>query len=635
MNNNMGMFLKTLNIWNFRKYGTKGGLFAISEPGLTVNFQKGLNVLIGENNSGKTAIIDAIRYVLHTQSGEPIYLEEKDFYQDSANGRKRASELKIECIFSGLTNENAGKLIEWCSVNPSTNEYSFKIWLYAKIDNNRVIQYIRAGEDEGKYIDGLARDYLKVVYLKPLRDSLTDMTHGYKSRIAQILQNHTIFKKEKQADGSYKEHTLETDYKKLQNEIDIFFSEKEGKGLTDTLNNLLDNFLVVSSKKEMAAFHLTGNDLNDILRQLDLVLEENKSGLGSLNLLCIAAELLLFKDDHRGLRLTLIEELEAHLHPQYQLRLIDYIENNDDAGQFILTTHSTTVGSQIPLEKLIILKDFNAFPMDADSTMLKKSDYKFLQRFLDATKANLFFARGLIMVEGDAENLLIPTIAKIIDRPLNKYGVSIVNVGSTAYNRYVNIFKRKKNPYFGQPVSVVTDLDIPAIENYPNIKDMNKNPKYKDIHSQDDLDSQRDAVRKNRKKNFDNDEIKIFLPLQWTLEYEIASSCLGKCLEEAISLAGKEENKTFDFEEENKKWLEDTKDAWICEERNLQERYDTFKPLISSSNPVSKAITAQNLASILESLDEKIHEKLSKCIKNDKYLRYICDTIYHVTVLRN
>ena len=78
-----------------------------------------------------------------------------------------------------------------------------------------------------------------------------------------------------------------------------------------------------------------------------------------------------------------------------------------------------------------------------------KSSYRFLERFLEATRANLFFAKGVILVEGDAENLLRPTIAYIIGRPFHRYGVSIVNVGSTAYKRYADIFKRKDNADFG------------------------------------------------------------------------------------------------------------------------------------------------------------------------------------------
>ena len=87
------MYLRTLKIWNFRKYGKGEGDFASSLPGLVVEFHDGLNVLIGENDSGKTAVIDAIRYVLHTQSREYILIDEKDFHYE---GVGRADELKIE-----------------------------------------------------------------------------------------------------------------------------------------------------------------------------------------------------------------------------------------------------------------------------------------------------------------------------------------------------------------------------------------------------------------------------------------------------------------------------------------------------------------------------------------------------------
>jgi putative ATP-dependent endonuclease of OLD family len=66
------MYLSELRLWNFRKYGIFGENPESPEPGLCLQLEQGLNVLIGENDSGKTAIIDAIRYTLGTQSGEWI-----------------------------------------------------------------------------------------------------------------------------------------------------------------------------------------------------------------------------------------------------------------------------------------------------------------------------------------------------------------------------------------------------------------------------------------------------------------------------------------------------------------------------------------------------------------------------------
>ena len=90
------MYLSILRLWNFRKYAG-----ADNKPGLEIHFQKGVNVLIGENDSGKTAIVDAIRYVLRTQSGEFIQFEDKDFYQDSDGNRK--DEFKINFPISSKT----------------------------------------------------------------------------------------------------------------------------------------------------------------------------------------------------------------------------------------------------------------------------------------------------------------------------------------------------------------------------------------------------------------------------------------------------------------------------------------------------------------------------------------------------
>jgi putative ATP-dependent endonuclease of OLD family len=491
--------------------------------------------------------------------------------------------------------------------------------------DNSIYQYVRAGVDaEGNYIEGDARDLLRVVYLKPLRDALTEMTHGNKSRLAQILKSHSVFKKIKDEEGNEIAHELENKYKALKDGVDDFFDlekNEDGKVITEKINKLLgENFLLGQDSKK-AGITLTGSELIDILRQLDLILEKNKSGLGTLNLLFIAAELLLFEEAKQGLKLTLIEELEAHLHPQYQLRLIDFINSNEKYGQFILTTHSTTLASKIKLESLIVCNKDNAFPMGSNFTNLHPADYTFLERFLDATKANLFFARGVIIVEGDAENLLIPTIAEIIGRPLHKYGVSIVNVGSTAYKRYANIFVRKEEPKFGINVAIISDLDVPCLEHEHDMEINETNLKNLRINRKDE-----------REKLWNNKyPVKIFLPEQWTLEYEIASSKLYKYLCQAIALAKREKaNPDFEADETIYEEVEsDINKKYTVEIlSNKQEIYDIFKPVCK--NNVSKAVVAQYLAAIMmRERDAGINIKNMIC--SDPFLKYIVDAIYYVS----
>ena len=174
------MYLSSLKLWNFRKYGT-----CLDEsPGLELTFNKGVNVLIGENDSGKTAIVDAIRYVLKTKSGEPIYWEEKDFYMD--NDGNRSKRLKIECVFEGITELEAAPFLEWIGLKETDGKssYCLRLTLNASIlEDGRIYPEVKAGMGrEGTVMDGRAKDLLRVVYLKPLRDALQDMTHGKRSR---------------------------------------------------------------------------------------------------------------------------------------------------------------------------------------------------------------------------------------------------------------------------------------------------------------------------------------------------------------------------------------------------------------------------------------------------------------------
>ena len=690
------MYLSILKLWNFRKYCA----MADGKPGLEIHFQKGVNVLIGENDSGKTAIVDAIRYVLRTQSGEFIQFEDKDFYQEPDGNRK--DEFKIECVFDGINEQDAGLFWEWLSWNEDKTKYLLKVWLYVKRKDNIIMPTFSAGiEGQAERMDSEARELLKVVYFKPLRDALTDMTHGYKSRLAQILGAHELFKTEKDVHGNIIKHKLETDYEKLKTEIEKYFKVGGGgESITNEINSFLKEHFLLNGDSRNAEVKLTGGELTEILRLLDLILEGNKSGLGTLNLLCIAAEMLLFNNQRKGLKLALVEELEAHLHPQYQLRLIEYISSQQNNEQFILSTHSITLASKIRLANLIVLKGNDAFPMSSEYTKMLPADYRFLERFLDATKANLFFAKGLIMVEGDAENLLIPAIAKLIGKDLYQYGVSVVNVGSTAYKRYINIFKRKDGKSLGMPISVISDLDVRALEYYDENSKDRKKPRYwlkddlrselENISTEVDYDAMstvfgsisafEEEVRLHKNANFrpigetidhmkailkedkrvvldegilarireekrmrlgnaiNTDEIKIFLPQSWTLEYEIAGSNLYRLLATAIKAAQMEkERPELEMSDKilNQLWNNVTDDFPDGGIPTKEEAYNIFKPL--NDGTVSKAITAQYLAGMLAGelapvSDETVNrDEVKSVIESDDKLKYLVDAIKHVT----
>src|SRR5699024_2734513 len=149
------------------------------------------------------------------------------------------------------------------------------------------------------------------------------------------------------------------------------------------INEYLESF---SSNRNIlkSQFNISDIKLKSILERLQLNLEDAKPGLGSHNILFIATELLsLQQKDYEGLKLALIEEIEAHLHTQAQMRLINFLQTraNENDIQLILTTHSTSLASKIPLESMFICQDDKVFSLNSSETGLLKGDYLFLERF--------------------------------------------------------------------------------------------------------------------------------------------------------------------------------------------------------------------------------------------------------------
>lgn len=632
------MILSELKMYNFRRFKSVDGA-----PGLSITFHKGLNALIGENDSGKTAVIDAIKLVLLTQSNEYIRPTDEDFYQSPEGDT--CTEFKIDCTISGFTQEEAKNFIEYLVFkrNGDEVEYTLELHYRAWKEGHKIYQELRVGEvDDGISIDGKARDLLKAVYLKPLRNAEREMSSGRSSRISQILLNHPVFKNKQ-------EHDLLSIIKGANGDIEEYFtSNDEGKQILQTIRTNLRSFND-DGQDSNATIKTSNIQLKAILESLSLKAPEINPGLGELNLLFIAAELLLLKDDtDGGMKLALIEELEAHLHPQAQLRLISYLQNeyNENDVQIIISTHSPILASKINLKNLILMKNGVGYDLAEGMTGLQKGDYLFLQRFLDSTKANLFFAKGVIMVEGDAENILIPVLADILGYPLEKYGISVVNVGSTAFLRYSGIMIRADGSSIGIPVSVITDCDVRPYE-------IDAETKEKHFVAREKESRQAEA---EKNKRYNNGSVRGFTSSRWTLEYCIALSCLSEDFHRAVHYGKKIHNAKESISLTTKKISEADRDMAAEQERwhelpNEEVAYNIYDLMLREDGKSGlKAIVAQCLSSILRwktsmlpdgfsqemmfdldlyglKTDEEKKNNLKVKIENDEFLSYIVNAI--------
>lgn len=525
------MYLYELRLWNFRKYTKNAGVIDEADPHLVVPFTKGLNVLIGENDSGKTAIIDAIKLVTKTHSLEWIHLVESDF-------SKNCDHLRIDVLFKDLTDIEATRLPDKIVINPETGGVSLHLVLEGTRSASRILPYeVKALDGTMKTLSADEKEFLKSTHLRALRDAEYALTAKKNSRISQILMGHELFQ-----DGAPGKTAFEQIMANANTKIKEWFTDEKGGAnsnksqIKDVIDTFIKSFLSDSYEAELT---ISDSNIKSILETICIGIKDGMNmGLGSMNRLFMAAELLHLRRLGDGVKLCLIEELEAHLHPQAQMKVIEGIQQEADV-QFILTTHSPNLASKIKISNdntsVILCKDYDVYPLTKGKTKLDAKDYKFLENFLDVTKANLFFAKGVIIVEGWAEELLIPVLADNQGKNLTRSEVSIVNVGSTAYLHYARILMRDDGKTIDYPVSIVTDFDVKPDDHFQFNKDK---------------EDERLANIKNSLDCGTNPNVKLHLATHWTLEWCLFhSNALGNIFRESCE---KIHNKTPEFRKDDK-----------------------------------------------------------------------------------
>ncbi len=512
----------------------------------------GLNLLVGENDAGKTSFIDAIRFCLGTNSKERLFLAESDFHKDE-------SALSIEMKFADVE-KHAFRFVEHLSFedyNAENGEVRKRSVLHVRFSakktgtERRGYPYIqtqlRSGiEGDGLPIEAEVRDFLAATYLKPLRDAQAELSTGRASRLSQILNSSKDIREsavEILTVIAAANSALLANDAALRRSADDIRDNYLHRLIFEAEKGNLGAFIDIAGVKEDRLDQLNESEkrryLRSVLEGLSLTLTEDGRlhGLGYHNLLFMAAELLLLEQESgREFPLLMIEEPEAHLHPQLQLKLLQFIESKLPTGeapgiQCILTTHSPNLASKADPSAIVAFGSGAAWAMRANETELSADDYVFVQKFLDVTKAGLFFARGLLLVEGDAENILLPTIAKLLGRNLEDHGVSIIKYdNSGSWKRFARLFLRKgmndrPDQWHPTRVAVLRDLDL-----WPDCaEEIGGNPhgfktRKPRNHSYwrancDNVDAKKASIADGLSRQ----NVRVFVADDWTLEF-----CLAK-----------------------------------------------------------------------------------------------------------
>lgn len=452
------MYLKLFRIKNFRTIRS-----------IEVNFNKGLNILVGENNIGKSAIIDALR--LSLTYGDPnreIYIKKTDFHVDTRNPHSKIEEIEFHLTFEIENEEESGIFTDMLVQNDDGSQnlqlhYKYFIKDYKGIE--RIKYKIWGGEKEGQPLNSDVLDLFYTVHLGALRDAV----HGLKpirgNRLGQLFlnliedKNGNPINKDKREELSNKllsalkedtdwinlielgkekvnEHLKETSINGKMQSVEIDFFPLEYQRIVDNLRIQIPVFskqLLQGEESKQSYFDISQN------------------GLGYNNLIFIATVLGDLNNrrqiEPESYTALLIEEPEAHLHPQLQNILFNYLNKLKSKGiQIFVSSHSPTITAKADLNSLLVLHEYNnkQYSFAINNSKLSDANKKYLSKFLDVTKSQLFFSNGVILVEGIAEALLVSEFSKMIgnneEYSIEKNGIELVNINGIAFEHFAKLF---------------------------------------------------------------------------------------------------------------------------------------------------------------------------------------------------
>lgn len=428
-------------------------------------------VVVGENKVGKSNFLRALRMVLDPSLPDSArLLRPEDFWDGIPRPIPRKTKILVSIDLQGFddNDQQLASLADFLvQAEPMVARLTYE-FRRGQGRNAKDFEFVVYGGDrEQARLTWDVRRRLAMDLVPALRDAEGDLASWRRSPLRPLLS--------KMADGITAEEK-EGIAAEVEAATQSILALQEVKDLGDLVTNTL-RILVGGAQAADVQLGLAPTDADRLLRSLRVLIDGGLRGvgdasLGVANTLYLTLKLLetqqLARDAVRDHTFLAIEEPEAHLHPHVQRSVFSSILGKRShlpskatdpsvSRTVILTTHSPHIASVAPLRSLVLLRSTTtgSVGVSAADIKLSKSEEEDLERYLDVTRAEMLFARGVLLVEGDAEVFVVPRLAEFVGLDLDALGITICSVGGTNFTPHVKLLRALAIPF-----AVVTDLDL-------------------------------------------------------------------------------------------------------------------------------------------------------------------------------
>ena len=449
------MFLSRIRISNFRNFHE-----------LDVSLGP-TTVVVGENNVGKSNLLLALRLVLDPRIADSTrQLRQEDFWDGLADPIKNKTSIEIAVEFQDFqADKNILTVLQPFLVPGPVSDTARLTYMFrprVPLPKGREVTeedyefLVFGGRDEKNRVSHDVRRWIPLEVLPALRDAESDLSAWRQSPLRPLIERLQL-----------PAATLESVANAIDQATQQLLAEKDVSDLTADIQNRL-SIMVGSTLTIDPSLGFASTVPDRLSRALRLFGDGiHKRPVGELSLgvnnvlylLLLSIELERKEvNSERATSILAIEEPEAHLHPHLQ-RLVfrDFLRRESPV---LLTTHSPHIASVSPLRSIMLLRndpggDGSKGKSVADAKLLPEQIID-LERYLDATRAEIIFARGVILVEGLSELYLLPAFADLMGNRLDEHGISVCSVHGTDFGPYAKLLGPNG---LNIPFVVVTDGD--------------------------------------------------------------------------------------------------------------------------------------------------------------------------------